>query len=173
MKKLIALLCAFTTLAFAGCSTRNDNSTNTTTTAPTSQGTTTTVKKEENLSAKMLFDKAKAAMGEIPATITLDEEMFRELYGEADVEEFICEIPAMNVHATEICVVKFKKNVSEDEAEKFFEKRQKSLEQTWENYLPDQYEIVKDSQVEVRGPYALYCVGEKAEEAEKAFKNAK
>ncbi|MBQ8884455.1 MAG: DUF4358 domain-containing protein, partial [Oscillospiraceae bacterium] len=71
---------------------------------------------------------------------------------------------------TEICVVKFNKNVTEDEAEKFFEKRQDSLEQTWENYLPDQYEIVKDSKVAVRGPYALFCVGEKADEAEKAFK---
>ena len=172
MKKLIALLCAFTTLAFAGCSTRNDDNQDTTTTAPASQGTTTTSEKEENLSAKTLFDKAKAALGEIPATVTLDEEMFKELYGEGDVEEFICEIPAMNVHATEICVVKFKKNITEDEAEKFFKKRQDSLEQTWKNYLPDQYEIVKDSKVEVRGPYALFCVGERADEAEKAFEKA-
>ncbi|MBE6836804.1 MAG: DUF4358 domain-containing protein [Ruminococcus sp.] len=172
MKKLIALLCAFTTLAFAGCSTRNDDNQDTTTTAPASQGTTTTSGKEENLSAKTLFDKAKAALGEIPATVTLDEEMFKELYGEGDVEEFICEIPAMNVHATEICVVKFKKNITEDEAEKFFKKRQDSLEQTWKNYLPDQYEIVKDSKVEVRGPYALFCVGERADEAEEAFEKA-
>lgn len=167
MKRIIALMCACMTLVLVGCSGKSDDTETTTT---TTASTTTTNAKEEKVSAKELFDKAKNALGEIPATVTLDEEMFKEFYGDENVEEFVCEIPAMNVHATEICVVKFNKNVTEDEAEKFFEKRQDSLEQTWENYLPDQYEIVKDSKVAVRGPYALFCVGEKADEAEKAFK---
>lgn len=169
MKRLIAFLCACVTMAFAGCSNTSEDAPDTTTTAPTSQSDS--FDREDNRTARELFDKAKSALGEIPMTVSLDEETFREFYGDGEIEEFICEIPSMNVHATEICVVKFKEKVSLDDAEKFFRKRQESLEQIWENYLPDQYEIVKNSQVGVNGRYALYCIGEKAEDAKKAFED--
>lgn len=178
MKKLLAVLSACTVFAFAGCGTNNDvtdegTDTNTTTNNTTAENSPSTTDKNptENLSTKQLFDKAKAALGEMPSTVSLDEEMFSEFYGESDIEieEFISEIPAMNVHATEITVVKFKEKITEDEAEAFFRKRQNDLEETWKNYLPDQYEIVEDSVVAVRGQYALFCVAENADKAEDAF----
>lgn len=174
MKKTLAVMVACVCLTATGCASRTDN----TDTADTNKTTTTESissapdkNNGENISTQKLFDKAKAALGEIPATVSVDNELFEEYYGKGDILEYICEIPAMNVHATEITVVKFKENISENDAEKFFEKRQKSLEQTWETYLPDQYEIVKDSVVAVRGQYALYCVGENADKAEDAFEN--
>lgn len=181
MKKLLALLagtvvfCSFTACSMA--SDDSENGTNTTTTAASTSDNTSAPdnnSSQNTPSTKELFDKAKAALGEMPSTVELDEEMFGEYYKNADskltVEEYICEIPAMNVHATEIAVVKFSEDVSQKQAEEFFSKRQKSLEQTWEQYLPEQYEIVKNSVVAVNGRYALYCVSENADKAADAFK---
>lgn len=176
MKKIIALMCACLTIVMAGCSAKKDDneaSSQSSDTTTTQQSANNTPPKEE-ITINEIFDASKSAMGEIPRTVSLDKEVFAELYGDIDkVEEFICEIPAMNVHATEICVVRFKENVTEEQAEEFFEERQKSLIKTWEEYLPEQYEIVKDYKVAVNGPYALYCIGENADDAEDAFESFK
>lgn len=170
--KLSAVICSLAMLAFAGCSSKENSDK---TPGASSSGTTAVgeaQKPHTTKSAKELFNKAKAAMGEMPVTTSLDEEMFYEFYGKPDgleVEEFICEIPSMNVHATEITVVRFSRSVSEDEAEEFFKKRQTDLEKQWENYLPEQYDLVKDYVVAANGDCALFCIGERADEAKDAF----
>lgn len=169
MKKALLIVTTCLCLCLAGCSSGSQDksdSTTKTTFESTSDGSSS---EAEDFSVEELFQKVKSSMGELPVMEKLDKDMFDEFYGIEGYEDFYCEIPAMNVHATEICVVKFPKDITEEEAREYFSKRQKSLEQTWKDYLPEQYKLVKSSVVATRGRYAFFCVGQNAENAKKTF----
>jgi len=115
------------------------------------------------------------AQVELPAMIPLDAELLASLYPNFPmdkVKEFEVHLPAMNVHATEIA---FFEAVDEDAAmdvKTAVEGRKAALEEQWSMYLPDQYELVKNSSVEVRGKYVIYIVGDFMEQVTAILDNA-
>ena len=94
------------------------------------------------------------------------------LYGlsASAVEGFQCKVPMMNVQATEYFVAKAASGQVETVKAAAL-KRQADLVATWKQYLPEQYELVKNYKLAVNGNYVLFVVGENAQAAVDAFNN--
>ena len=56
-----------------------------------------------------------------------------------------------------------------DSVKASLEARQDALDQQWSQYLPEQYELVKNYQLVTNGNYVLFVVSEYADEAVSAF----
>lgn len=110
---------------------------------------------------------------QLPAFMELDAELLKEVYGVDPewVDAYVCQIPMMNVHATEFFVAHVKDGHMED-VKAAVEARQAALESTWEMYLPEQYELVKNSATEISGNYVLYAVTEHMDSIKGIFEKA-
>lgn len=157
MKKIIVLtLCAVMTLgAFAGCAKKGEETAN----VPTAD----------------VLTAVKEAYGadELPMMQELDATSLETLYGikAEDVTEFSGAVPMMNVQAQEFVVFKAKDGKT-DVIKTAIEKRQKDLDATWSQYLPEVYEYVKKAQVVEKGDYVLFAVAPDAQKAVDAFNSA-
>ncbi len=107
---------------------------------------------------------------DIPSLSDVDADTLSALYGidSADLGEYLCKIPLMNVQATEFFIARVKdgKMSSVQEA---VENRQADLEAQWSSYLPAQLELVQNYQLVINGNYILFAVSEYAEEAVEIF----
>ncbi len=118
---------------------------------------------------KFLSDNAD----NLPGFMELDDEMLKDFYG-MDPEwltAYSCNIPMMNVHATEFFVAHVKDGQM-DNVKAALEARQASLDATWSMYLPAQYELVKNSVTEVSGNYILFAVTEHTDSIKTIFADA-
>lgn len=117
--------------------------------------------------------KVEGAMGELPSMMDLDAETVSFLYGiDANLlDGFVAKLPMMNVHATEFFVAQVKDG-NMDAVKAGIANRLVTLEQQWEHYLADQYELVKNAKVVTSGNYILLCIGHEAEAAANAFTGA-
>ncbi len=74
-----------------------------------------------------------------------------------DVSEFLVKVPMMMTQSSSVIIVKpieGKEEVVKNELEVYMTK----LEEQWETYLPDQYELVKNRKVEFVGEYLVYII---------------
>lgn len=110
---------------------------------------------------------------QLPAFMELDAETLQAMYGiEPDwVDAFVCQFPMMNVHATEIFVAHVKDGQM-DKVKQAIEDRKAALDATWSMYLPEQYELVKNSVTEVSGNYILFAVTEHTDSIKAIFEKA-
>lgn len=77
----------------------------------------------------------------------------------------------MNVNADEIFLLEAK---TADDVEAIKESLERELEgqiQTWEHYLPDQYEKVRNNTIEINGKFLLYVTFSEPDEIVQAFKS--
>ncbi|MFR2534963.1 MAG: DUF4358 domain-containing protein [Clostridia bacterium] len=86
-----------------------------------------------------------------------------------DIEEVVGKMPLMNVHASMYLIVKAKDGKVNSVKEQI-EKIGDSEEQKWENYLPEQYALVKNRKIGVRGNYIYFIISENATDIEKLIK---
>lgn len=75
----------------------------------------------------------------------------------------------MNVNADEIIVLEAKDEKQVPELKKSLENELAAQVQTWEQYLPDQYEKVKNNKIVTKGKFLLYVTYTNPEDIEKAF----
>lgn len=110
-----------------------------------------------------------SALG-IPSLTDVDAATLSALYGidSADLEEYVCKIPLMNVQATEFFIAKVKDGKM-DTVKSAVESRQADLEAQWSQYLPDQLELVQGYQLVVNGNYILFAISEYASDAVSIF----
>ena len=103
----------------------------------------------------------------------MDEQMFKDTYGiDPDILiSYYVHMPMMNVQATEVAVFEVKNEVDVDLVVEGIHKRQQALEAQWQSYLPDQYELVKNYKVEVRGKMVLFVISEEANQIVNQFGN--
>ena len=103
---------------------------------------------------------------ELPATMDMPAEMFADTYGidPALLESYSVNMPLMNVKATEIAVFEVKDEANIDAVKAGIEKRQKALAEQWQSYLPDQYELVENYKVAVKGNLVLFVISEEADQ---------
>ena len=115
----------------------------------------------------------EANKDQLPAFMELDAETLQGMYGiEPEwVTAFVCQFPMMNVHATEIFIAHVADGQM-DNVKKAIEDRKASLDATWSMYLPEQYELVKNSATEVSGNYILFAVTEHMDSIKGIFENA-
>ena len=154
MKRMLAIATAIVlALALVGCQSE-----------PTQQ------KDPAEVVAAINKEFLETNVDQLPALMELDAETLQQMYGiEPEwVTDYVCQFPMMNVHATEIFVAHVAEGHME-EVKAALAARQEALENTWELYLPDQYELVRNSVTEIRGDYVLYAVTEHADSLREIF----
>ena len=160
-KSIIALILAFTfALGLASCASSGDHDTNTT--EPSTE--------PKNYPAVATFFEDTTADYEMPMMMDLDDDLLQDMYGidPALLDEYVAKIPGMNVHATEFFVAKVKDG-NMDAVKNGIESRLNALDQTWSQYLPDQYELVQNAKTVEEGNYILFVVSENADAVASAF----
>lgn len=100
----------------------------------------------------------------------LDDSLLSSLYGinASDLVSYKCFMPLMGVHATEFFVAEVKDGKM-DTVKAGVEKRQADLDTQWSQYLPEQYELVKNYKLVTNGNYILFAIGEQADQAVSIF----
>ena len=78
----------------------------------------------------------------------------------------------MNITATEFAIFEAKTDADVDAIKKGINKRIEKLTTTWQQYLPDQYELVKNNKVLVNGKYVFFIVSKNSDYAKNAFDRA-
>ncbi|MFI3260336.1 MAG: DUF4358 domain-containing protein [bacterium] len=89
----------------------------------------------------------------------VDDEMFESMLGidPTLVDEYLVKVPMMVVSSSSYIIVKPSEGNFE-KVEGLLEDYMKSLEDTWEMYLPDQYELVKNRLTKTYGDYLIYII---------------
>lgn len=193
-KKLLALMMTFviggTVLTGCGQKTAATPETEQSTTTDSAEEQTT----EEEVTEEQTEDQAEVVEGEEsfteedptvaketifiitdgiegPASMDMPEDMFADSYGidTSLLESYCVQMPLMNVHANEVAVFEVKDEANIDAVKAGIEKRQAALEAQWSSYLPEQYELVKASQVAVKGNLVLYVVSSFADQIVEKF----
>ncbi|RJX40496.1 DUF4358 domain-containing protein [Paenibacillus pinisoli] len=88
------------------------------------------------------------------------------------IDEFTIKTPAFNLSSNEIAIVKVKDNKDIAEIKKSMEQRAADVQRMFENYLPEPYKLAQNYKIATEGDYVLFLISEKADELEKAFKEA-
>ncbi len=117
------------------------------------------------------WDELKNDHGfEFPDAMSLSDQELSDMYGidPALVEEYVAEIPLMNVQATEIFIAKVKDGKM-DAVKAGIQSRLDSLDELWSRYLPDQYELVQNHQLVEEGSFIFLAIHEKAAEMADLF----
>lgn len=101
------------------------------------------------------------------ATMDVDEEILSTLFQiEPElVTESIGKLPMMNVQASMYLVVKASSG-NVDKVKEKVDEYFKSYDELWSRYLPDQYDLVKNKKMGVKGDYVYLIICEDAEEIE-------
>lgn len=109
---------------------------------------------------------------ELPSMMDMTDDMMADTYGinKKLLSSYSVKMPMMITHATECSVFVVKKKASVKQVKKGIEKRVKALEETWSQYLPDQYELVQNYKVVVKGKCVLFVIAEDADAIVKNFK---
>ncbi len=128
---------------------------------------------ETSVTTAVMTEFYTANEGNLPAFMALDDDAMRDFYGmdPAWLTEYACNIPMMNVHATEIFVAKVADGQM-DNVKNAIEARKTALDATWAMYLPAQYELVKNSITVEKGGYILFAVTEYTDSIQSIFEEA-
>jgi len=138
------------------------------------QGDETVQSEEGGFSAEAVVSEFYTVNADmLPAFISLDDQTMIDFYGmdPAWLVDYVCNIPMMNVHATEIFVAQVAQGQMEN-VKAAIEARKGVLDATWSMYLPDQYELVKNSIVVEKDGYILFAVTEHIESIQAIFEEA-
>lgn len=107
---------------------------------------------------------------DLPSLMALDDDLLSKLYGinASDLVSYKCYMPEMGVHATEFFIAEVKDGKM-DTVKAGIAKRQADLDTQWSQYLPEQYELVKNYKLVTSGNYVLFAISEHADEAVSIF----
>ena len=86
-----------------------------------------------------------------------------------ELDEGVFMAPMMNINSDQIIILKAKEL---DNVDSLKEALERALEQqviTWEQYLPDQFEKVKQNIISSEGPYLIYITANNPESLEEIF----
>lgn len=88
-----------------------------------------------------------------------------------DLAKGIILAPMMNVKSDEIIVLEATDEAKVAALKEALEREKDAQVQTWEQYLPDQYEKVKNNIIKTNGKYLIYITYDNPESIEKIFDN--
>lgn len=168
----------------SGISSDHQNSTQQNSAVPDTDGNTSATEWDDNTSsedyplASALEDTIENVYNDLMNGAddwlsAMDEETMKTAYDMdfSNFDEYYGRIPKANVHATSIIGVKVK-NGKKEEARAELMKYQAAMEQNFERYLPDQYDLVKDYRIIENGDYMVLVIADNADDIETAFGDA-
>jgi hypothetical protein len=125
------------------------------------------------LTASSVYKKVTAGF-EGPTLVKMNKTMFADQYGIKTkyLESYTVMTPMMNVQATEYAIFKVKSKTDIARVKAGINKRAGYLENVWKQYLPYQYELVKNRKVVVKGKYVLFVISENRDKAISNFKKS-
>ncbi len=146
-KPLLTLLALVLCLAAAGCTAAEES-------AP-----------EVNVPVQDIADDLLATPDAFPSMMDFGEEALSEMIGldYSMLEESSLNDAMMNVHARALYVAKVKDSADMEAVHAAFQKRLELIQQSFETYLPDQYELAKNGQIAENGRYILMVVAPDAQ----------
>ncbi|AWZ47951.1 hypothetical protein C3495_03595 [Clostridiaceae bacterium 14S0207] len=89
-----------------------------------------------------------------------------------DIEEFALFLPSKNIQANEIAILKLK---SSEDVEKIKEKINKRIEDqsnAFKQYIPEQYDIIKNNEIVQKGKYILFVADKNKDKVKSAFEES-
>ena len=100
-----------------------------------------------------------------------DSEKLEKLYdiNLEDLEEFLLYIPKSNIEANEIGIFKVKDSTEIDNIKEKIEKRIEEQADNFKDYLPEEYYLIENSLLKIKGNYVLFAISEDVEQIEKIF----
>lgn len=105
------------------------------------------------------------------AAMDIDSTILVDLFqvDEENVKDYVGKYPMMNVHASMYVIVEAEDGKAE-EVKADLDAWAKDWEASWERYLPEQYELVKDRKLGVNGNFVYLIIAESADEIEALLK---
>lgn len=115
---------------------------------------------EVNVPVQDIADELLAMEDQFPSMMDFGEEAVSEMCGldYSLLEDYSINDAMMNVHARALYIAKVKDIADMDAVKAAFQKRLDLLQQTFETYLPDQYELAKAGQIVSNGKYVMLVV---------------
>ncbi|MCY6484862.1 DUF4358 domain-containing protein [Clostridium aestuarii] len=95
-----------------------------------------------------------------------------ELFNEEDIEQSSILQVMINVNSDLIIVLKAKDESKVESLKASLEKVKEQQDNVWSQYLPDQYEKVKNNIIKSKGKYVIYITYSNPESIEAVFDNA-
>jgi len=108
----------------------------------------------------------------MPEGMELTEDILNDFYeglGEIELNQRVVYIPIFNLSATEIALIELKHSEDLDRVLEIIGKRLENLDNLWKEYLPQQYELVKDARIVRNNNFIMFVIAERADEIEAAF----
>lgn len=136
---------------------------------PTPVSTETPAPDKDNLKG---FYQGLAASELLPEGTELTEQIMDGYYeGLSDIElnQCVIYIPTFNISATEIALLELRDTEDAQTVVEILANRRTALENQWKEYLPGQYELVKNAKIVQSGSFIMFVAAEQAEEVETAF----
>lgn len=101
-----------------------------------------------------------------------DEKTIKKLYylNKNDIEDFISYAPKSNMDADEILILKVKDEKNIPAIKKEIQKRIDKQGDSFKNYKPENYEIIKNSVLEDEGKYLILIISKNASNINEAIK---
>ncbi len=114
--------------------------------------------------------EAALSAGEFPGLRDVQGEELIQLYhlNKDDIEEAKVNMPMMNVQAHEIAIIKVKDG-KVDAVKESIGKRHEDIYNIWSQYLPNQFEMVKNKIIGTKGNYVYMIIAEDATKIENAI----
>ncbi|NCB32476.1 MAG: DUF4358 domain-containing protein [Erysipelotrichia bacterium] len=105
-----------------------------------------------------------SAIEDVPAMMELSSEDITSFLGvkPEDYTASVCFVPLMNVTATEVLLFQYESDTQKTAIQNALDTRLKQLENTWSQYLPDQYDLVKKRTSVDENSMLGYIIGEDA-----------
>lgn len=125
-------------------------------------GTACQQKQNVTMDIHAVWDEMQQSI-EMGSMMELDDETLSSLYPEIPmdkIKDYVVQISLINVRATEIALFEATDEAAAQEIKTSVSTRKENLEQNWSTYLPDQYELVKNSTIDVYGKYVVFIVGD-------------
>lgn len=123
-----------------------------------------------SLTAEEVLEKITKNIDE-PNQMDIDSDFFTDNYGidKSILKSYVVRVPMGNEYANECAVFEVKDKKDIEEVEEGIEKRSKILEDTWKNYIPEQYDLIKSGKIVTEGKYVLFVISENADKIEDNF----
>jgi len=158
MKRIIScILLVVTLLSFVGCAEKVPN-------VAVKDIITDIEKETEKFNGLMEISLPKEEITD------LDKPMLEGLGINAeDIEEAIIKFPMINLVADEIMIIKVKDAEKIPAIEEGLKKHVENVALSFENYVPENYEIVQNHIMKTKGNYIFLAISKDAEKAEVVF----